>query len=136
MDFKSVTLALLSGIASFLVVGVVVTEFAQSWIEFSLLLGIPAGLATGAITAAAVYLGLADDAPAGRRRIAGAFAAFGVGFIVALVVFGWIVNIGVTTAIVISVVVALAVAAVAYFRGPKEVVDTIGDEGDTASRTN
>lgn len=136
MDFKSVTLALLSGIAAFLIVGVAVTEFAQSWVEFSLFLGIPAGIVTGAFTVAAVYLGLANDAPVGRRRIAGAFAAFGVSFIVALVVLGWIVNIGVTTAIVSSVVVALVVAAVAYLRGPKEMAATIGGESDTPSRTN
>jgi|GEM_PF-277426 hypothetical protein len=136
MDFKSITLALLSGIAVFLIVGVAVTEFAQSWIEFSLLLGIPAGLATGAFTAAAVYLGFADDAPVGRRRIAGTFAAFGVGFIVVLVVLGWIVNIGVTTAIVSSVVVALAVAGVAYLRGPKEIDATIGNDGDIPSKAS
>ena len=136
MSLKSVSLALLSGIAAFLIVGVAVTEFTQPWIEFSLFLGVPAGLATGAFTAAGVYLGLADDAPAGRRRIAGAFAAFGGGFIVALVVSGWIVNIGVTTAIVISVIVALAVAAVAYLRGPKETAATIGDDGDTPSRAH
>jgi len=136
MGLKSISLALLSGLVAFLIVGVTVTEFTQSWIEFSLFLGIPAGLATGAFTAAGVYLGLADDAPAGRRRIAGAFAAFGAVFIVALVVFGWIVNIGVTNAIVSSVIVALAVAAVVYIRGPKEVAATIGDEGDIPSRTN
>jgi len=134
MNVKSLSLALLSGVAAFLIVGVAVTEFANSWIEFSLLLGIPAGLAAGAFTAGAVYLGLADDAPVGRRRVAGAFAAFGVGFIVALVVFGWIVNIGVTTAIIVSVVVAFAVAAVAYLRGPKEMAATIDDDGDTPSR--
>jgi hypothetical protein len=136
MSLKSISLALLSGIAAFLIVGVAVTEFTQPWIEFSLFLGIPAGIATGAFTAAGVYLGLADDSPAGRRRIAGAFAAFGAGFIVALVVFGWVVNTGVTTAIVISVIVALAVGAVAYIRSPKEVAATIGDEGETPSRTN
>ena len=136
MNLKSVSLALLSGVAAFLIVGVAVTEFAQPWIEFSLFLGIPAGLATGAFTAGAVYLGLADDAPGGRRRIAGAFAAFGVGFIVSLVVFGWVINVGVTTAIVISVVVALAAAVVAYLRGPKEMTATIGDDSDTPTRTN
>ena len=136
MNLKSVSLALLSGIAAFLITGVAVTEFAQTWIEFSLLLGIPAGLATGALTAIGVYLGLADDAPANRRRIAGSLAAFGGGFTIALVVLGWIVNIGVTTAIVSSVIVGLAVAAVAYIRGPNEVAPTIGDEGDISSRTN
>ena len=135
MKFKSLTLALLSGIAAFLIVGVAVTEFAQSWIEFSLFLGIPTGLATGAFTAGVVYLGLADDAPVGRRRAAGSFAAFGVGFLVALVVFGWILNIGVTTAIIVSVVVALGVAVLAYLRGPKEIAATIDDD-DTLSKTN
>lgn len=128
MNPNSVSLALLSGIAVLLIVGVAVTEFTQPWIEFSLFVGIPAGLATGAFTAGAVYLGLADDAPDDRRRVAGSFAAFGAGFILALVVFGLIVNTGVTTAIVSSVVVALAVAAVAYLGGPKEIAATIGDD--------
>lgn len=136
MSLKSVSVALSSGIAAFLVVGVAVAELAHPWIEFSLLLGIPAGLATGAFTAAGVYLGLADDAPADRRRIAGSFAAFGVGFSLALVVLGWVVNVGVGTAIVSSVVVALAVAVVAYVRGPKAVAATIGGEGDTPGRTD
>lgn len=133
MSLKSISLALLSGIAAFLIVGVAVTEFAQSWIEFSLFLGIPAGLATGAVTAAAVYLGLANDAPVRRRRVAGSFAAFGVGFLVVLGVLGGILNTGVTTAIIGSVVVALAVAVVAYLRGPKAMDATIGDDGDTPS---
>ncbi len=118
MEYKSLVGALLSGIAVFLVVGVAVTEFAGSWIEFSLFLGIPAGLAAGVFTTGAVYLGLADDAPAGRRRVAGAFAAFGVAFLVGLVALGWVVNVGVTTAIIVSIVVAVVVAAVAYLRGP------------------
>jgi undecaprenyl pyrophosphate phosphatase UppP len=134
MGLKSLSLALVSGIAVFLIVGAAVTEFAQSWIEFSLFLGIPVGLVTGALTAAAVYLGLADDAPVRRRRVAGSFAAFGVGFLIALVVFGWLLNIGVTTALIVSVVVALAVAVVAYLRGGKTLGATIGDDGDTPSK--
>ena len=136
MRLKSLSLALLAGIAAFLIVGAAVTEFAQSWIEFSLFLGIPVGLVTGAFTAAAVYLGLADDAPVNRRRVAVSFAAFGVGFLIALVVFGWLLNIGVTTALIVSVVVALAVAVVAYLRGGKTLGATIGDDGDTPSRVN
>jgi len=135
MQFKSLVGALLSGIAVFLVVGVAVTEFAQSWIEFSLFLGIPAGLAAGVFTAGAVYLGLADDAPASRRRVAGAFAAFGVAFLVLLVTLGLVVNIGVATAIIASIVVALVVAAVAYRRGATASAGTPSDD-DVTSRTN
>jgi hypothetical protein len=133
MRLKYLSLALLSGIAAFLIVGATVTEFAQSWIEFSLFLGIPVGLVTGAVTAAAVYLGLADDAPV-SRRVAVSVAAFGVGFLIALVVFGWLLNIGVTTALIVSVVVALAVAVVAYLRGRKTSGATIDDDSDTPSR--
>lgn len=127
MNVKSLGLALVAGLAAFLVVGVAVTEFTLRWIEFSLFLGLPAGLAAGAFTAAGVYLGLAEDAPAGRRRIAGAFAAFGGGFLVALLVLGWILEVGATAALVGSVVVALVVAAVAYARGPKEPAPVDGD---------
>jgi len=136
MSFKTISLALSSGIAVFLLVGVAVTEFAHSWIEFSLFLGIPAGLATGAFTAGAVYLGLAEDAPLNRRRIAGAIAAFGVAFVALLMILGLIVNAGVTTAIVSSVVVALVIAALAYRRGPNEMTATIGEDGDTPSGAN
>jgi MFS-type transporter involved in bile tolerance (Atg22 family) len=135
MEFKSLLGALLSGIAVFLVVGVAVTEFAQPWIEFSLFLGIPAGLAAGVFTAGAVYLGLADDAPASRRRVAGAFAAFGVAFLVLLVTLGWVVNVGVTTAIIVSLLVALVVAAVAYRRGATAGGETPSDD-DLTSRAN
>lgn len=65
-----------------------------------------------------MYLGLADDGPASHRRAAGATAAFGVGFVVALVALGWIAGVGVVTAIVGAVVAALAVGVATYLRGP------------------
>jgi hypothetical protein len=136
MTLKSLSLALLSGIATFLIVGVAVTEFAQSWIEFSLFLGIPAGIASGAFTAGAVYLGLADDAPVHRRRIVTSLTAFGVGFLVSLVMLEWIVNIGITSAIVVSVAGALVVAVMAYLRGRKAKPTPIGDDADTPSGAN
>lgn len=134
MSVRSFVLALGAGIAAFLIVGVGVTEFAQTWIEFSLFVGIPAGLAAGAFTAAAVYLGLADDAPPRRRRIAGSFAAFGAGFLVALLLLSWVLNLGVTIGIVISVVVALVLAVVAYLRGPRGADPETS--GDTHRGTN
>lgn len=133
MNVKSLALALVAGLAAFLVVGVAVTEFTLRWVEFSLLLGIPAGLAVGAFTAAGVYLGLADDAPAGRRRIAGAFAGFGGGFLAALLVLGWVLQVGATAALVGAVVVALVVTAVAYVRGPRETTPVDGDSDTPGS---
>ena len=118
MSVRPIALAAGAGVAAFLLVGVAVTELARPRIEFSLFVGIPAGIAAGAFTAAAVFLGLADDAPASRRRAAGATAAFGVGFVVALVALGWVAGVGAVTAIVGAVVAALAVGVAAYLRGP------------------
>lgn len=135
MTLKSLGLALAAGITAFLVVVVAVTEIAQPWIEFSLFLGIPAGIVAAAFTAAAVYLGLADDAPAGRRRIAGTFGAFGVAYLAALVVLGGIVDIGTALAIVVSAGIALVVAAVAYVRGPSGN-GRHSDSGDESKRSS
>lgn len=132
MTVRSLVLALAAGIAAFLVVGIAVAEFTQPWIEFSLFVGIPAGIAAGAFTAAAVYLGLAEDAPARRRRLAGTFAAFNVGFLLGLVVLGFVGNLGVVMAIVGSIVLGLVVATVAYLRGPNgRTTPNTHDRGDT-----
>ncbi|WP_336364981.1 hypothetical protein [Halalkalicoccus salilacus] len=96
MNRKLFGLALAAGVATFLIVGVAITEFAQPWVEFSLFLGIPVGFVAGAFTAAAVYFGLADDELAQRRHIAGAFARFGVVFLVVLIALGSLLNLGVT----------------------------------------
>ena len=132
MTVRSLVLALAAGIAAFLVVGIAVAEFTQPWIEFSLFVGIPAGIAAGAFTAAAVYLGLAEDAPARRRRLAGTFAAFNVGFLLGLVVLGFVGNLGVVMAIVGSIVLGLVVATVGYLRGPNgRTTPNTHDRGDT-----
>lgn len=78
---------------------------------------------------------MADGAPAGRRRVAGSFAAFGVGFLGSLLVLGWLLNSGATTAIVVSVVVALLAAVVVYLRGSRALAAPIG-ESDTPSKAN
>lgn len=115
MGIRSIALAAGAGVAAFLLVAV--TELARPRIEFSLFVGIPAGIAAGAFTVA-VYPGLADDAPASRRRAAGAAAAFGVGFVVVFVALGWVAGVGAVTAIVGAVVAGLAVGVAAYLRGP------------------
>ncbi|WP_276255270.1 hypothetical protein [Halomontanus rarus] len=115
---KRIVLALGAGIAAFLIGGVTVTEVARPWIEFSLFLGIPTGLALGTVVAAAVSLGLADDAPPRRHRIAVSLAGFGVSFLVTLVVLGGLVNIGAILALVVSFAAGLVAAAVIHLRRP------------------
>ena len=64
MNAKSLALALAAGTAAFLLVGVAVTEVTQPWVEFSLLLGMPAGVAAGAFAAALnTYFGLKQFEP-------------------------------------------------------------------------
>lgn len=116
MSYRSGLLATLSGITGFLVVGVGVTEFTSQWIEFSLFLGLPAGLVAGVGTAAAVYLGLATDAPLRRRRMAGALGAFGVGYLAGLLALAGLVNVPVVLSLVLAFVVGLVSAGVAYYR--------------------
>lgn len=118
MNLKSLSLALIAGVAAFLVVGIAVTALLESYIAFSVFLGIPAGLVAGAIAAGGVYLGLGDDVPAERRRVALAFGLFGAGLLVTLVVLA-AAGQGVTLSIVAGIVVGLVAAVVGYLRGAK-----------------
>lgn len=118
MNLKSLAFALFAGLAAFVVVGVGVTATLESSIEFSVLLGIPAGLGAGAIAAAAVYLGIGDDAPAERRRVATAFGLFGAGLLATLVVLA-AAGQGITLSIVAGIVVGLVAGVVGYLRGSK-----------------
>lgn len=118
MNMKSLSFALVAGIAAFVLVGVAVTALLEPRIEFSVFLGIPAGLVAGAIAAGAVYLGLGDDVPAERYRVALAFGMFGAGLLVSLVVLAFAGQ-GITLSIVAGIVVGLVAAAVGYLRGKK-----------------
>lgn len=113
---RSIGAALVAGIATFLVVGVAVTELAFAWIEFSLFVGVPVGLVAGAFVAAGVYLGLADDAPERRRRVALAVAGFGAVFLAVLLV-AITFDLGVVTSFVLGAVLGLLAAAVIRLRG-------------------
>jgi len=86
MDARTLALALAAGLATFLVVGAAVTEFALRWIEFSLFVGLPVGLVAGVTAAATVVLGSGDEASARSRRVAVAVGAFGVAFLLVFAV--------------------------------------------------
>lgn len=125
MNLRSLAFAVVAGLASFLVVGLAVTAVAERWIEFSLFVGLPAGLVAGAVAAAAVYLGAADDGPAERRRVATSFGLFGIGFLATLVVLA-LAGQGLVVSTVVGVAVGLVAALVGYVRDstdPSEITD-------------
>jgi len=118
MKLKTLTIALAAAIAAFVIVGVAVTELAGQRVEFSLFVGIPAGLFAGAAAGAAVAFGLGSE-EAGNRRIAFGFGAFGVAFLVAFLVGAFLLSVGVVLSILVGVVVGLVAAPIGYLRGPK-----------------
>ena len=117
MTLKTLGSAFAAGIAAFLVVGVAVTELVGAWIEFSLFVGLLAGIAAGALLAAIVSFGLGDGVPAGRRRLAGSIAGFGIGFLVAVVALA-VAGLGVGSSMAIAVGIGLVAAVVRYMRAP------------------
>ena len=78
--------------------------------------GIPVGIVSGAIVAAAFYLGLSDEAPARRRRIARSIATFGVAFLLVLVIANVAFGLGVVLGMVVAAVVGALVAIVVFVR--------------------
>lgn len=120
MNTRLLGLTLAAGLATFIVVGVAVTELLQSRIAFSLLVGLPAGLVAGALTAALVAWGVTEGAPAQRRRLATAFGTFGVGFLVVLIA-GSFLPVGMAFTIVIGVGVGIVVAIASYLRATGEL---------------
>ena len=113
MNLRTVGSALVAGAAALLVVGVVATELGTAaGIEFSLFVGIPAGLAAGVAAAAVVFLRL-EDPDRSRRRPAVALAGFGVAFFLALLVAAGGAGLRNSVALPVAAVVGLVGAGVA-----------------------
>lgn len=116
MRFRSVGFALVAAVAALLVVGVIATEIGTAaGIEYSLFVGIPAGLVAGVATAAFVFERLENPEPAGRRQ-AVAVAAFGLVFVAALLVGVLGAGFQNSVAFPIAAVMAAVAAAGAYIR--------------------
>lgn len=116
MRGRALLAALATGVAAFLVVTVAVTEAAQPWIEFSLFLGLPAGVAAGAFATALTYLWL-GDVDAQRRRVAMGLASFGVVFLVVLVAVGELLEYGAVLTLFVAAVAGASGAVAAYLGG-------------------
>ncbi|MDR5657542.1 hypothetical protein RH831_10175 [Halodesulfurarchaeum sp. HSR-GB] len=111
MTTKSLGLALAAAVAGFLLVGVAVTAVTGRWVEFSVFLGLPAGLVAGALLGAAAYVGLESPSPQ-RNAVAGGFVAFALGFLLGFLILAGVFRVGVTTALGVAVVLGLAVGLV------------------------
>jgi hypothetical protein len=132
MNLRLLGTTIAAGIATVLVVGLAVTELLQPRIEFSLLVGIPAGLFAGAVVAAAVAWGSSAGSTAQRRLLASSIGAAATTFLV-VVGAGVVLALGVAGTVVVGVllgtVVGVAVAVVNYVRlrgdrpGPGEAAE-------------
>lgn len=120
MRLRNLALVIASGIAGFLVAGVLVTQLAAPYIEFSLFVGIPVGIVAGIATAALVAVGLGPAAEPGRRRLALSVGTFGIVFLVVLFGVAGGLGMGTVVALVAAVVMGLIAAVATYLRTNSE----------------
>ncbi len=85
MNPRTLGYAAAAGIATFLVVFAAVSELLLSYIEFSVLVGLPAGIAAGVLTAAVVLVLFARNDSETSRPLALALGTFGVAFLAVFV---------------------------------------------------
>ncbi|MCU4801793.1 hypothetical protein OB920_15540 [Halobacteria archaeon HArc-gm2] len=116
MTLRNLVLVVASGLAAFLVVGVAVTELLRPSIEFSLFVGLPAGLVAGVLVSAGVFLGLGDETSARRRRVALAAGVFGGVFLTVLLVAGGLFGLGTVTALAFATLSGVAAAVATFVR--------------------
>lgn len=108
-------LALLAGIASFLVIAIAVTALLEPRIAFSALLGLPAGFLACVVVTGAIYLGLDADASRWRRRTASSVVAFAGGFLAATAL-AVVADLPLTLSTLAAIVVGIFSAVVEYSR--------------------
>lgn len=94
MNREPLWVGVAGGFVVLLVVSVAITAFANPWIDASLFLGIPAGIAAAVSVTTAVYLRRATDVPAQRRRSFTILAGVSAGLLLAIVVFVVVLTIG------------------------------------------
>jgi hypothetical protein len=116
MNARTLGIGLAAGLAVFVVVGALVTELAAPAIEFSLFVGLPVGGVAGLTAFALVSLGLADDAPRGRRRAAVGAGAFGVVFLLVFVVEAIALSTPPSIALPVAAIVGVGVGVVTFLR--------------------
>ncbi len=102
-----------AGLTTFLLATVAVTSLFERWIEFSVFVGLPAGLLAGVLAFGAVAYRLAGAAPARQRRLVGAVGGFSAAFLLSLL--GLMIGFGGSVAL--SIGVALLVGVIGLLIG-------------------
>lgn len=115
--------------ATAVLVGGAVTAILEPRIEFSLFLGIPAGLLFGVVGSAFVAAGLVSQESL-RRRIASAAAGFSLAFLLSFAVALLVLDAGTVVSLGFSVVLGLVGGVFAYARSRPEMT---GHSGSTTS---
>ncbi len=108
--------ALLSGVATLLVVTIVVTELIADEIEFSLLVGLPAGLVSGVLVGGIIYIAANRRRPGVAQVGASLVMGFAAGFMIAYFVAIVVLDIGTVEAMGAGAIVGLLTAVVSLIR--------------------
>lgn len=116
--------------ATALLVGGAVSALLEPWIEFSLFLGIPAGLLAGVVAAGGVAAGFVVENSPVRTQIAMGVAGFSLAFLLSFGGVLLVLDAGVVISLGLSVVLGLVGGVFAYVRSRP---GTIGHSGSTAS---
>lgn len=113
MDLRNAVLGVAAAIAGFVVVTVVVTELVAPAIEFSLFVGLPAGVVGGLGLGLATYL-LLGRADARSRHIGASVGAFGVAFLAVLLTLVVVAGFRNSRALPIAGVLGVLVAVITF----------------------
>ena len=119
MKARNALLAVVTGFAGFMLVTVAVTALLEPRIEFSVLVGLPAGVLVGLLITWYVYtrLNRAHTGASGSRP-ANALVAGAVAFILVLAI-AVTVGVGATVSLLAAIVLAIAAGVVMVLRGPR-----------------
>ncbi|WP_144903135.1 hypothetical protein [Halobellus captivus] len=112
MNVREVGSAALAGLAASVAAFVAVTEILSSTVEFSVFLGLPAGVFVGVVAAAVVLLSYRGRSPTLARALVGFAVAFLVGFAALVLGTGF----GVIAALVVGVVAGVIGALAVFVR--------------------
>lgn len=108
--------SLLAGVATLLVVTVVVTQLLADELDFSLVVGLPAGLVGGIIVGGVIYLAAKKRHAGPAQTAASLVMSFAAGFLIAYFIAMVVLDLEMTTALGAAAVVGLVLAVVSVVR--------------------
>ncbi|ELZ11396.1 hypothetical protein NP511_06855 [Natrinema thermotolerans] len=120
MRVRTLGYAAAAGLATFLVVFVAVSELLLPYLEFSVLVGLPAGIGAGVLIAAVVLVQFGRNADGTPQPLALGLGTFGVTFLTVLVVALVLLRAGVIGSIVSATGIGIVGGLVVGIRARRE----------------